>query len=138
MAPFRPEPKLNAKHAGWAFASYYGTSIIGERRHQRSPLRVSGTSEIPNQSYQARKLHTRCASCSESSVHDEPQRQKSGLTSTEFEHSAIAYAYSNTRADGLKEIGSGASAPDTDHAEQMREPDVPKANLKPSSDVSPF
>jgi hypothetical protein len=63
--------------------------------------------EIPNQCYQARKLHTRCASCGESAVHDEPWQAEVWADIHEFEHSRHRVRlFEHTRADGLKEIGN--------------------------------
>ena len=53
-----------------------------------------------------RKLHTRCASCGETAIHDEAWgRLKVWLDIHEFEHSRHRVRlFEQTRADGLKEI----------------------------------
>jgi hypothetical protein len=51
------------------------------------------------------KLHTRCATCGESSVHDESWRAEVWADIHEFEHSRhLVRLFEQTRADGLKEI----------------------------------
>ena len=53
-----------------------------------------------------RKLHTRCATCGESSVHDEPWQAEVWADIHEFEHSRHRVRlFEQTRAEGLKEIG---------------------------------
>ena len=53
-----------------------------------------------------RRLHTRCATCGESSIHDEPWQAEVWADIHEFEHSRHRVRlFEHTRADGLKEIG---------------------------------
>jgi hypothetical protein len=54
-----------------------------------------------------RKLHTRCATCGLSAVHDEPWQAEVWADIHEFEHSRHRVRlFEHTRADGLKEIGN--------------------------------
>ncbi len=54
-----------------------------------------------------RRLHTRCATCGESSIHDEPWQAEVWADIHEFEHSRHRVRlFEHTRADGLKEIGN--------------------------------
>jgi len=53
-----------------------------------------------------RKLHTRCASCGESAVHDETWQAEVWADIHEFEHLRHRVRlFEQTRAEGLKEIG---------------------------------
>src|SRR6476660_936123 len=52
-----------------------------------------------------RKLHTRCASCGETAIHDEAWQAEVWADIHEFEHSRHRVRlFEQTRADGLKEI----------------------------------
>lgn len=52
-----------------------------------------------------RRFHTRCATCGESSVHDEPWRAEVWADIHEFEHSRHRVRlFEQTRTRGLKEI----------------------------------
>lgn len=53
-----------------------------------------------------RKYHTRCATCGEMAVHDEPWRAEVWADIHEFEHTRHRVRlFEQTRLDGLKEIG---------------------------------
>jgi hypothetical protein len=53
-----------------------------------------------------RKFHTRCASCGEASVHEEPWRAEVWADIHEFEHTRHRVRlFEQTRLEGLKEIG---------------------------------
>jgi len=53
-----------------------------------------------------RKLHTRCATCGEAAVHDEPWQAEVWADIHEFEHVRhLVRLYEQTRREGLKEIG---------------------------------
>jgi hypothetical protein len=53
-----------------------------------------------------RRFHTRCASCGEMAVHEEPWRAEVWADIHEFEHSRHRVRlFEQTRGDGLKEIG---------------------------------
>lgn len=58
-----------------------------------------------------RRLHTRCASCGESSVHDQPWMAEVWADIHEFEHSRHRVRlFEQTRAEGLKEIAGWRDA----------------------------
>ena len=58
-----------------------------------------------------RKLHTRCASCGESSVHDQPWMAEVWADIHEFEHSRHRVRlFEHTSAEGLKEIAGWRDA----------------------------
>jgi hypothetical protein len=53
-----------------------------------------------------RKLHTRCATCGGTAMHDEPWQAEVWADIHEFEHSRHRVRlFEQTRAEGLKEIG---------------------------------
>jgi hypothetical protein len=55
---------------------------------------------------ESRKFHTRCATCGETAVHEEPWRAEVWADIHEFEHSRHRVRlFEQSRADGLKEIG---------------------------------
>ena len=52
------------------------------------------------------RLHTRCATCGESAIHDEPWQAEVWADIHEFEHSRhMVRLFEHTFGDGLKEIG---------------------------------
>jgi hypothetical protein len=54
-----------------------------------------------------RKLHTRCATCGEMALHDEPWRAEVWADIHEFEHSRHRVRlFEQTHSEGLKEIGN--------------------------------
>lgn len=54
-----------------------------------------------------RRLHTRCATCGESAIHDESWRAEVWADIHEFEHVRHRVRlFEQTRAEGLKEIGN--------------------------------
>ena len=58
-----------------------------------------------------RKLHTRCASCGETSVHDQPWQAEVWADIHEFEHSRHRVRlFEHTHAAGLKEIAGWRDA----------------------------
>jgi hypothetical protein len=55
---------------------------------------------------ESRKFHTRCATCGEMAVHDEPWRAEVWADIHEFEHTRHRVRlFEQTRLEGLKEIG---------------------------------
>ena len=53
-----------------------------------------------------RKLHTRCASCGESAIHDEPWQAEVWADIHEFEHSRHKVRlFEHAVGEGLREIG---------------------------------
>lgn len=58
-----------------------------------------------------RRLHTRCATCGETAVHDESWRAEVWADIHEFEHSRHRVRlFEQTRSQGLKEIGNWRDA----------------------------
>ncbi len=58
----------------------------------------------------ARKLHTRCASCGESSIHDHGWQAEVWADIHEFEHARHRVRLFEHRAEGLKEIAGWRDA----------------------------
>jgi hypothetical protein len=57
------------------------------------------------------KLHTRCASCGETAVHDQPWQAEVWADIHEFEHARHRVRlFEQTRADGLKEVAGWRDA----------------------------
>ena len=65
-----------------------------------------GLAQLP-----ARRLHTRCATCGESAVHDQGWQAEVWADIHEFEHSRhMVRLFAHTVGDGLKEIADWRSA----------------------------
>ena len=103
----RADAEREARRLGFGFLLRY-EHIIGEDEDIKEVRCVFlELSEIPCQTYFARKLHTRCATCGESAVHDEPWQAEVWADIHEFEHSRHRVRlFEHTRADGLKEISN--------------------------------
>ena len=108
-SPFhtRNEAELEARRLGFGFLLRY-EHIIGETEDIQEVRSIF--IELPQSRAAAvrivRKLHTRCATCGESSVHDEPWQAEVWADIHEFEHSRHRVRlFEQTRTEGLKEIG---------------------------------
>ena len=104
----RAEAEIEARKLGFGFLLRY-EHIIGDNEDIQEVRCVF--IELPPGPIAAparliRKLHTRCASCGESAIHDEPWQAEVWADIHEFEHSRHRVRlFEQTRADGLKEIG---------------------------------
>jgi len=103
----RNEAELEARKLGFGFLLRY-EHIIGETEDIQEVRSIF--IELPQSRAAAvrivRKLHTRCATCGESSVHDEPWQAEVWADIHEFEHSRHRVRlFEQTRTEGLKEIG---------------------------------
>ena len=103
----RGEAKQEARKLGFSFLLRY-EHLIGESEDIQEvrcifiELAQSAATSVRI----IRKLHTRCATCGESSVHDEPWQAEVWADIHEFEHSRHRVRlFEQTRAEGLKEIG---------------------------------
>jgi hypothetical protein len=103
----RNEAELEARKLGFGFLLRY-EHVIGETEDIQEvrcifiELQQSATAAVRI----IRKLHTRCATCGESSVHDEPWQAEVWADIHEFEHSRHRVRlFEQTRTEGLKEIG---------------------------------
>ena len=102
----RAEAELEARKLGFSFLLRY-EHIIGDRDDIQEVRCIF--IELPEVGMAAvrviRKLHTRCAACGESAVHDEPWRAEVWADIHEFEHSRHRVRlFEQTRTEGLKEI----------------------------------
>jgi hypothetical protein len=60
---------------------------------------------VPHNTATTTRLHTRCATCGESAIHDEPWQAEVWADIHEFEHSRhLVRLFEHTLGDGLKEI----------------------------------
>ena len=104
----RNEAELEARKLGFGFLLRY-EHVIGETEDIQEVRCIF--IELPSDQAAAavriiRKLHTRCATCGESSVHDEPWQAEVWADIHEFEHSRHRVRlFEQTRTEGLKEIG---------------------------------
>jgi len=103
----REEAEREARRLGFGFVLRY-EHIIDENEEIKEVrcvfLELNGSFA---QAQAQRKLHTRCASCGESAVHDEPWQAEVWADIHEFEHSRHRVRlFEHSRADGLKEIGN--------------------------------
>jgi hypothetical protein len=100
----RAEAEEEARKLGFQYLLRY-EHIIGENDDIQEVRCVF--LELPKQGVRMiRKLHTRCATCGESAVHDEPWQAEVWADIHEFEHSRHRVRlFEQTRAEGLKEIG---------------------------------
>ena len=102
----RSEAELEARKLGFGFLLRY-EHVIGETEDIQEVRCIF--IELPESPAAAvriiRKLHTRCATCGESSVHDEPWQAEVWADIHEFEHSRHRVRlFQQSRAEGLKEI----------------------------------
>jgi|SRR5277367_1428817 len=103
----RVDAELEARKLGFCYILRY-EHIIGDNDEiqevrcifiELPPANALGTRVSP-------KLHTRCATCGESAVHDESWRAEVWADIHEFEHSRHRVRlFEQTRNEGLKEIG---------------------------------
>jgi hypothetical protein len=104
----RSEAELEARKLGFGFLLRY-EHLIGDNEDIQEVRCIF--IELPNHPPASkgpivRKLHTRCATCGESEVHDEPWRAEVWADIHEFEHTRHRVRlFEQTRREGLKEIG---------------------------------
>jgi hypothetical protein len=102
----RGEAEMEARKLGFNFLLRY-EHVIGEKddiQEVRCIFIELHQSVEPIRTL--RKLHTRCASCGESAVHEEAWRAEVWADIHEFEHARHRVRlFEQTRSEGLKEIG---------------------------------
>jgi hypothetical protein len=105
----RLEAEREAHKLGFSYVLRY-EHLIGENEDIKEVRCVFV--ELQQHTLQsARKLHTRCASCGQSSVHDYPWQAEVWADIHEFEHSRHRVRlFEQTTAEGLKEIGGWRDA----------------------------
>jgi hypothetical protein len=102
----RAEAETEARKLGFNFLLRY-EHVIGDNDDiQEVRCIFIELHQNPAAVAMVRKLHTRCASCGETEVHDEAWRAEVWADIHEFEHSRHRVRlFEQTRAEGLKEIG---------------------------------
>ena len=105
----RAEAEAEARKLGFDFLLRY-EHLIGDDEDIKEVRCIF--IELPHQQANAsgirlvRKLHTRCATCGDMAVHDEPWQAEVWADIHEFEHARHRVRlFEQTRAEGLKEIG---------------------------------
>lgn len=105
----RAEAEAEARRLGFDFLLRY-EHLIGDDEDIKEVRCIF--IELPHQQASAsgirlvRKLHTRCATCGDMAVHDEPWQAEVWADIHEFEHARHRVRlFEQTRAEGLKEIG---------------------------------
>ncbi len=101
----RSEAEVEARKMGFGYLLRY-EHVIGDNDDIQEVrcifIELPGAVVTPIQS---RKLHTRCATCGESAVHDEAFRAEVWADIHEFEHTRHRVRlFEQTRNEGLKEI----------------------------------
>ncbi|HZQ70434.1 MAG TPA: hypothetical protein VFA68_18040 [Terriglobales bacterium] len=102
----RNEAELEARKLGFNFLLRY-EHLIGENEDiQEVRCIFIELQDTPEARRIVRRLHTRCASCGESAVHDLAWQAEVWADIHEFEHTRHKVRlFEQTRAEGLKEIG---------------------------------
>src|ERR1700752_227378 len=102
----RIEAEREARRLGFGYLLRYEHFIGDDDDIKEVRCVFLELSDIPAQVSNQRRLHTRCASCGESAIHDEPWQAEVWADIHEFEHSRHRVRlFEQTRTEGLKEIG---------------------------------
>jgi hypothetical protein len=107
----RAEAELEANNLGFAYILRY-EHMIGENEDIKEVrcIFIELQPETPSRP-RLLKLHTRCATCGETSVHDHTWQAEVWADIHEFEHPRHRVRlFEQTRADGLKEIAGWRDA----------------------------
>lgn len=102
----RAEAEIEARRLGFGFLLRY-EHILGENERVEEVRSIF--LELPQDSLEpaVRSFYTRCATCGEAAIHDEPWRAEVWADIHEFEHSRHRVRFfERNRAEGLKEIGN--------------------------------
>jgi hypothetical protein len=108
----RLEAEQEARKMGFGFLLRY-EHVLGENEEIQEVRCVF--LELPEAAFSAsrgnRKLHTRCATCGETAVHDENWQAEVWADIHEFEHARHwVRLFEQSRAEGLKEIAGWRDA----------------------------
>ncbi len=102
----RNEAELEARKLGFNFLLRYEHLIGDNEDIQEVRCIFIELQENPEAKRVVRRLHTRCATCGESAVHDLAWQAEVWADIHEFEHTRHKVRlFEQTRAEGLKEIG---------------------------------
>jgi hypothetical protein len=111
----RIEAEAEARKLGFGYLLRY-EHLIGANEEIEEVRSIfvelaAGPVAVPSPSAAAVRLHTRCATCGESAVHDQPWQAEVWADIHEFEHSRhMVRLFAHTLGDGLKEIADWRSA----------------------------
>lgn len=102
----RNEAEMEARKLGFSFLLRYEHMIGDNEDIQEVRCIFIELQDTPEAKRVIRRLHTRCASCGESAVHDLAWQAEVWADIHEFEHTRHKVRlFEQTRAEGLKEIG---------------------------------
>ena len=103
----RNEAEREARRLGFGYLLRY-EHFIGEDDDIKEVRAVFlELSDVSDQVSNQRRFHTRCASCGESAIHDEPWQAEVWADIHEFEHSRHRVRlFEHTRSTGLTEISN--------------------------------
>ena len=100
----RAEAETEARRLGFGFLLRY-EHILGDREQVVEVRSVFFELPPSHQEPARTRFYTRCATCGEAAMHDEPWRAEVWADIHEFEHSRHRIRlFEQSRADGLKEI----------------------------------
>ena len=103
----RNEAEHEARRLGFGYLLRYEHFIGNDDEIQEVRCVFLELSNVPGRPENIRRLHTRCATCGESSVHDEPWQAEVWADIHEFEHSRHRVRlFEHSRSSGMKEIGN--------------------------------
>lgn len=103
----RAEAESEARTLGFDFLLRY-EHLIGddEEIQEVRSIFIELSTHAPSDPQTTRTLHTRCATCGETAVHERPLQAEVWADIHEFEHSRHRVRlFEHTRAAGMKEIG---------------------------------
>jgi hypothetical protein len=108
----RTEAEAEARKMGFGFLLRYEHMIGDNDDIQEVRCIFVELSDVqPRSAHTPRKLHTRCATCGESAVHEEAWQAEVWADIHEFEHSRHKVRlFEQNRTDGLKEIAGWRDA----------------------------
>jgi hypothetical protein len=103
----RNEAEREARRLGFGYLLRYEHFIGDDDDIKEVRCVFLELSDVPGQVLNQRRLHTRCASCGESAIHDEPWQAEVWADIHEFEHSRhLVRLFEHTRSTGLTEISN--------------------------------
>lgn len=105
----RAEAEAQAQRLGFGYLLRYEHVIDGKDDIQEVRcifIELPGSARLAPVKCESRKFHTRCATCGETAVHDEPWQAEVWADIHEFEHTRHKVRlFEQSRAEGFKEIG---------------------------------
>lgn len=105
----RAEAEAEARKLGFGYLLRY-EHVLDDREEIQEVrcifIELPGAAPIESSSAASVSLHTRCATCGESSTHECPWQAEVWADIHEFEHSRhLVRLFEHSRGQGLKEIG---------------------------------